>query len=668
MSAPTLKQCLQALASASPDGATYKNGIGFNRNDAPWLMKMAASTVPEFEWTPRQRFFVYQMLIKYTKQLAAFGLDFTLVKKPEDVVNVKTAGQQVAATIVKSISLTDTGKFALVFGYNAELIDRVKKWIPFQYRTWVGDKKRWEVDLRKAEGRTVADFQNFLSSEGFLPPADVKAAIQHLLTQARLLEIEREAAFTKSFATDAKLEIPGFPVEQMRGFQKAGVVYALEKKRCFIADEMGLGKSIQSIATVEHDKAYPAIFVCKAALRLNWVNEFKKWLPERKVTMVPSDMVYGIWEILIISYEGLVKWYDTLESIEWKAIVLDESQLIKHAKAKRTIAARDLAKFSKAPIRLCLTGTPIDICPYEFSPQIQFLGLMEALGGSSYFYQYFCNADTRGAGNMPELNSKLRKIGYIRREKKDVLTELPPKQRSIQMLEIDNMTEYKKAESDFIAWLKGEVQRNPDAFQSDDGEDDQTIEQKADKVANKAQAAEQIVQLNHLKRLAMRGMLENAKAWIEDFIESGQKLIVFCHHIEAQRQVYELFKDVAVWTRASAGPQVAVDTFQKNPRVKVIVCSLMADNAGHTLTAASNVVFLELGWTPTIHEQATDRAHRIGQRDSVTAWYLIAKGTIYERIIALIDSRRSVVEAATSGTNGKMGKSITSELFKQLTA
>jgi len=291
---------------------------------------------------------------------------------------------------------------------------------------------------------------------------------------------------------------------------------------------------------------------------------------------------------------------------------------------------------------------------------------MEAMGGSENFLERYCDGHSRGASNGIELNQKLRKIGYIRREKKDVLLELPEKQRSVQVLEIDNAEEYKRAEKNFIDWLRGHVAKNPDAFDGDEGDD--SLEAKTSLAVGKAGAAKKIVQLNHLKRLAMQGMLENAKAWIEDFIESGQKLIVFCHHIEAQQQVFQLFKDVAVWTRSAAGPQAAVHAFQTNENVKIIVCSLQADNAGHTLTASSNVVFLELGWTPTIHDQATDRAHRIGQRDSVTAWYLIAKGTVYEKIINLIESKRAIVEAATSGKSSTSQKSIVSQLLQQMAA
>lgn len=672
----TIKDCLTAMARLTASGS----GMGFKPKDAPWMLKMNEHSSPA-NWTPRQRYAVWDILSKYVVQLRSCGIDFFSVPIPPDPGSVavvkpavpveppppkpSTIVQQVQPVSQRTCEMEGPHVFILKFPPNEWLDDLIKKTIPYQYRRKSKALDRWEITLAKSEGWVVVDFRNLLSTHRFVLSAQVLADINELLVAAREVEAKRDEAHRKSFLTEAKLEIPGFAVEKMYGFQRAGALYAIEKKRTFISDEPGCGKTVQAIAVVEHELAYPALIITKAGLRQNWLNELRRWVPGRHATTNPDDLKYDITKILVVSYEGSVKWYDKLEEYDWKSIVTDESHALKHAKSKRSRAARDLAKVSKAPIRLCLTGTPIENGPYELVPQLQFLGMMEAMGGSEFFYDRYCNRNSKGAQNLIELHNRLRRTCYIRREKKQVLTELPEKIRSIIPFEIDNMPEYKRAENEFINWLKGHVAKNPNAFAAVEGDD--SIEAKTASAVGRASGAEELVKINYLKRLAMQGMLENAKAWIEDFIESGQKLIVFCHHIEAQQQIFQLFKDVAVWTHSSAGPQAAVQAFQSDERVKIIICS-SGDTDGHTLTAASNVAFLELWWTSTKHDQATDRAHRIGQRDSVTAWYLIAKGTIYERIINLLESKRTIVDAATNGRESLSEKSIIRDLLQQMAA
>lgn len=678
MASLTLKQCLISLARAEPG-----SGFGFTKTDREWGIKMANTSVNESEWTPRQKYYCWDMLRKYRSQLRAFGMDFQTIPippRPDQPAAVAAPVQKVVQEAVRAstayrVEMPASARYHLFFPAVAEMLEAIKK-LPNRNREWFGgntrDQRRyWVVRMypEALDGAAIADLNNFLEKYRFDVPTEVRADIQFLLASAQKQKIEREQAYVKSFATDAEIVIPGLG-GTLFGFQKAGVLYAREKKCAIIADEMGLGKTPQALATVEVENAFPALIVCKAALRRNWIKEIRTWLPERRATTDPADMEYRMMQILVVSYEGLVRWYDKLEEIDWKAVVVDESQMIKHHSSKRTKACKDIAKVSKAPVRLCLTGTPIEICPYEFAPQLAFLGQMGAVGGSEHFYEYFCQSDRRGSAHLDELNALLRKTCYIRRLKKDVLGDLPAKQRAYVDLDIENAEEYNRAKNDILGWLKAEVARRPEAFNADPDAlvHDGTVKEKQDYVARKAQAALGLVKINHLKQIAVMGMLEPAKMWIEDFLESGEKLIVFADHIEVQRQVYHLFKDLAVWTRSGAGPQTAVDAFQNDPKTRLIVCSQKADNAGHTLTAASNVCHIEPGWTPTIHDQCDDRAHRIGQKDSVTGWYLRAMGTIYEDIYELLDERRKIVNDATNGTlTAGQQQSILSQLVKKIT-
>jgi SNF2 family DNA or RNA helicase len=161
------------------------------------------------------------------------------------------------------------------------------------------------------------------------------------------------------------------------------------------------------------------------------------------------------------------------------------------------------------------------------------------------------------------------------------------------------------------------------------------------------------VRLNALKLLAARGKLAAALTWIHDFCASGERLVVFARHREIQRRVLDRFPHALHILGADSAVQRdrALASFQlpDRPDNQLIVCSLEVAGQGLTLTRSSNVAFLELDWTPARHEQAEDRCHRIGQRDAVNAYYLLAAHTVDESIAALLERKRAVIGAVTDG-------------------
>jgi SNF2 family DNA or RNA helicase len=163
--------------------------------------------------------------------------------------------------------------------------------------------------------------------------------------------------------------------------------------------------------------------------------------------------------------------------------------------------------------------------------------------------------------------------------------------------------------------------------------------------------AQALVKINALRKLAGTGKIPVAAEWIDDFLASGEKLIVFAEHRDVQNALLDRFPDAAhlLGSDTQDQRQAAVDRFQRDPDVLLCICSLKVAAHGITLTAAANVAFVELGWTPAEHDQAEDRCHRIGQHDAVTAWYLLAAGTIDDRISALIDHKRLAIGAITDG-------------------
>jgi hypothetical protein len=200
---------------------------------------------------------------------------------------------------------------------------------------------------------------------------------------------------------------------------------------------------------------------------------------------------------------------------------------------------------------------------------------------------------------------------------------------------LENEREYRLAEQDVIAWLReqplelGELEARVAA----------------------ALRAERLAQLNALKRLAARGKTGPALAWIDDFLASDEPLVVFAGSREVQDLVLERFPGALHVLGRDPLPQreAAVRAFQESDGPQLMVCATRVGGQGITLTRASNVAFLDLEWTPAVHDQAEDRCHRIGQQDAVTAWYLLAAETIDETMIELIARKRGIVGAVTDG-------------------
>ena len=436
-----------------------------------------------------------------------------------------------------------------------------------------------------------------------------------------------------SQADDASIEVPATLHGELMPFQRAGVAYALRQRRAFIADEQGLGKTIQALATIESAGAYPAIVVCPASLKLNWMRETARWLPDRSAAAI-SGRTGKIprADVLVVNYDVLDAHSEALIAREPAALILDESHYCKNPKARRTKAAIALsAAMEPDAMRLALTGTPLVNRPGELVPQLRALRRLADFGTGAKFEQRF-----EGDLARRRLHWHLRSRCYVRRRKEDVLPQLPSKRRITMPVPLTNEAEYRKVEQDLIAWLH-EAVSDPDQLS---------------RRVDAALRAEALVRLNALRHLAARGKLEPAIEWIESFEES-ERLVVFAHHRDIQQALVDRFPEAA---RVLGSDTIRVrdenvQRFQTG-EVPLCICSLEAASHGITLTAAANVAFLELGWTPAKHDQAEDRIHRIGQDRHVTAWYLLAADTVDERIAALIDHKRAVVGSITDGSEG----------------
>lgn len=533
--------------------------------------------------------------------------------------------------------------FNLLFEYDLRLLDKVRAIPRSRYSAIM---RAWTAPLESA-----LEVLEFAQDTG----ATVDATCEEPFMEAKKL-YERVAA---SRATTSDLEVEGLRGELMP-FQKAGVEYAINAKRLFIADEMGLGKTVQALATIQKLEAYPAVIVCPASLKINWQREAKKWLPEDKTVVVlrgrKGDVPKA--DVVIVNYDILEYWSPLLKGFE--SAIYDESHYCKNPKAKRTKSAIALADKIEDGLVICLTGTPVLNNPSELTAQLRILGRLKEFGGATKFRDAY--ASTK---HLPELNRRLRASMYVRRRKVDVLTELPPKRWSDVIVEPsdEHMKKYWEAEEDLISFLAGQAQSS--AIKS--GASSFEAREAALIATMKAQAAEQLVAVNTLKRLASEAKYTLACEWIDNFLASDSKLIIFTWHRDLANRIAEHYKAVKLTGESSEQERNnAVDSFQNDPDVKVFVSTLKAGGVGITLTAASDVLFLEQGWTPADMDQAADRAHRIGQQDSVTAWTLIAQDTIDEDIKELIAYKRELVDASTDGTALEDKQNVLTDLLIRL--
>lgn len=484
-----------------------------------------------------------------------------------------------------------------------------------------------------------------------------------------------------------------------RPFQRAGVAYAVQHKRVLIGDQQGLGKTVQGMLWLHALGAFPAVIFAPPSLVANWHEELKKWLPQYSISRLKGTKAKpGDYDADIILCSYSIAWprmqhgmAAELDRRGCNAFVCDESHYLKNsAKDKhrtyKTQRVRAIYEFAQGrEYRLLLSGTPITNKPIEFAAQLDILGVLDLFGGFTRFSREFGGA-FQGAfgmqyGKVPsqklqELNEILRGHCYVRREKKDVLGELPAKQRALVYFDLDNAKEYFKAKADVVQFIMDQVEQDR-AFKEaiafyDEETQDALIKERKQEKSYAARNAEALVRLNVLKRLAVKGKLAGVVEWLTDFIESGEKIVVFAHHRDVQRQLIDTFEPMGavrlIADDSSEVQQWNKQQFQENPDCPMIICSDEVGREGHTLTAASNVAFVELAWTPTAMEQCEDRIHRIGQQNAVTAWYLLASGSIDMDIYDIIEGKRAQVEAATSGviTESETG-SVVKDVIKRMT-
>ncbi|MEG2599519.1 MAG: DEAD/DEAH box helicase [Muribaculaceae bacterium] len=433
-------------------------------------------------------------------------------------------------------------------------------------------------------------------------------------------------------------------------YQCEGISFGLQSKRIIIGDEPGLGKTLQSIGIVDIANAYPCLVICPSSLKINWQREFEKFTDKSALVLdngVRTTWHYllgmGMHKVAVVNYESLRKYFVwdikggkqfRLKDVVFcpqinifKSIIIDESHRVKDPSAQQTIFTKGLTVGKEWVI--LLSGTPVVNRPEDLIAQLSIMNRINEFGGRSKFVADYCT-DPKDKNALPAvplsvLSQRLYDTCMIRREKAKVLPQLPDKTRVDLYIDISNEPEYRLAEQDLAAYL-------------------QEYTECTDWEIRKKMRMEALVKFMTLRSLATKGKIAQAIDFISTFLDSGKKLIVFCSLHEIVDELQKAFPHaVTVTGRDSAiNKQASVDSFQNNPDVQLIICSIKAAGVGLTLTASSDVAFIELAWTYADCCQCEDRAHRIGQKDNVTCYYLLGRGTIDHTIYSLIHRKKSI--------------------------
>ena len=417
--------------------------------------------------------------------------------------------------------------------------------------------------------------------------------------------------------------------------QVAGVEFLARRGRAILGDDMGLGKTRQAIIALR-ESAPQGVFlvICPASLKLNWAREIRVVDPQARIEVLGvGGQQHPQPQWVIVNYDLLSKHGERLRAVPWTGVALDEAHFIKNASQRSSQALKLLgvsddkrARVSGPRLVFLLTGTPMPNRPRDLFNLLRAVGHPAARSFISFARQY-CGAYrndygwvTDGASNLAELNLLLKEV-MLRRKKDDVL-DLPPKIRSWVPVQISGEAAWKANET-FLDW-----------FVSAD--------------ASRPNDKEFLARITKLRVALHKAKHAACAERIKDVVASGQKVIVFTSYTDGITRHRKALGNRAVSiTGADNATQrmAAMDAFQNDPSVAVMLCNLIAGGVGLNLTAATHVIFQDLDWVPANHLQAEDRCYRIGQHRQVTVEYLLASGTLDGYIARLLEAKLRLVQA-----------------------
>ncbi|WP_027339036.1 SNF2-related protein [Halonatronum saccharophilum] len=446
-------------------------------------------------------------------------------------------------------------------------------------------------------------------------------------------------------------EIPAGVEEILRGYQKKGYYWMkfLHKYNFggILADDMGLGKTIQALTLIKGvEKKAPVLIVCPRTLIYNWAAEIEKFFPgtdylvyygtpdERKEMREELDK----YEILVTTYSIMSRDYEDLQEVEFSYTLLDEAHNIKNRQAKRTKGIKRI----KSRYKLALTGTPLENSLDELWSIFDFL-MPGYLGKYSKFRKKYLNPITK-EDDKEKLEDLKRRIApfILRRRKEEVLDDLPQKMINTYPVEMTSFQEqtYKA--------IVEEVKKDLVQKVEEDGFNKSRINILAALTKLRQICNHPDLVLEEKGKRRESGKLEALLELIEEATLAGHKLIVFSQFVGMLKLIRERLEEKGVSFEYLDGStrkrMERVERFNESKKIKVFLISLKAGGVGLNLTSADVVVHVDPWWNPMVERQATDRAHRIGQKKKVIVYKMITTGTVEEKMLKLQEKKKDIFE------------------------
>jgi len=443
--------------------------------------------------------------------------------------------------------------------------------------------------------------------------------------------------------------------EQFRGkllnFQKEGLDFLLKSSgNALLADEMGLGKTVQTLSYVATEKqTFPVLVVAPLVTLNNWEREISKFMKKKSrngriiesesststIIRTGKSKELPVTDFYIINYELLYKRLSDLSKLNIRTIVCDEVHNLRSKTTQKYKAVKKLAALPSLSYRIGLSGTPIFNRGSEIWPIVDILrpGL---LGSFKEFCEYFCYVNEKGKAIVLEnkrasLRNELQKHVMLRRKKSDVLKELKDKVRYKEVIDAD---------TDYYFNELGKIWTKLEAEQKD-----------AETAFDKSASYQRAIQSE--RQIAGVAKLPHVINFVKNIMEIEESVVVFCHHKVIHKLLHESLEEFSpvsiIGGQTDKTRQEQIDKFQKGES-KLMIAGLRAGNVGINLTRAKYVIFAELDWSPAIHRQAEDRLHRIGQKNTVFAYYLIGNGTLDDHVANILVDKSYEIDSIMDET------------------
>jgi superfamily II DNA or RNA helicase len=530
-----------------------------------------------------------------------------------------------------------------------------------------GEWMELESDLRsalQAMGRALPTDRSGEVKAGPLH-APLIAELEQLGVQIDGVAAWRELVGRLQSAAELPIEVPAALTVPLRPYQEEGFRWMCRLSHwgagAVLADDMGLGKTIQAIAwALHHAQEGPTLVISPTSVCGNWMNELERFAPTLERRLFHGDARDGALTglrpgvVVVTSFTLATRDVETLRAVGWACLIVDEAHAIKNAATQRAKAVISL----RAARRVALTGTPIENHTGELWAVLTAVapGL---LGSQESFRDRFMAAIERDKDSDARQSlARLIRPFVLRRLKRDVATELPPR------TEIMVPVTLSAPERTLYNGLREAAVRETEAL---DAESPQSR-------MNVLAALTRLRRAVCHPRLIDPGLaLESSKLnalydLLEPLVESGHRALVFSQFVglldhvreglDARRMRY-CYLDGST---PAARRVTEIAAFQAGD-APIFLLSLKAGGTGLNLTAADTVVHLDPWWNPAVEDQATDRAHRIGQTQPVTVYRLVTRGTVEEKILGLHGEKRELATSLLEGTSSA-GKLDTAELVE----